>query len=82
MSSLRQPRSLQPQQMGRLTVTTPNLPQRVNAWIVWEDGVEELLLAPGDAVVQVGYAAATILAVYRVGLPGRRPPLPVVKCCP
>lgn len=44
----RQPRSLQPEQMGQLTVSTPAVPQRVRAWILWEDGVEELV--PGQAV--------------------------------
>jgi hypothetical protein len=41
--ALRQPRSLQPEQMGVLSVTTPAVPAPVNAWIVWEDGVEELV---------------------------------------
>jgi len=31
--------------MGRLTVFTPAAPQRVQAWVLWEDGVEELLPA-------------------------------------
>jgi hypothetical protein len=42
---LRQPRSLQPQQLGQHTVCNPAAPLRVNAWIVWEDGVEELVPA-------------------------------------
>ena len=46
--ALRQPRSLQPEQMGELTVCTPAVPQRVCAWILWEDGVEELV--PAQAV--------------------------------
>ena len=46
--SLRQPRSLQPEQQGQLTVCTPASPQRVSSWIVWEDGVEELV--PAEAV--------------------------------
>jgi hypothetical protein len=41
----RAPRSLQPEQMGHLTVSTPAVQQPVNAWILWEDGVEELLQA-------------------------------------
>jgi len=41
--ALRQPRSLQPEQLGQLTVCTPAVPQRVRAWVVWEDGVEELV---------------------------------------
>ena len=43
--ALRQPRSLQPEQMGQLTVCTPVTPPRVSAWILWEDGVEELVKA-------------------------------------
>ncbi len=41
----RAPRSLQPEQMGHLSISTPAVPQRVQAWVVWEDGVEELLPA-------------------------------------
>jgi hypothetical protein len=41
----RDPRSLQPEQMGQLTVSTPAVSQRVHTWIIWEDGVEELLQA-------------------------------------
>src|SRR5664280_1302928 len=41
----REPRSLQPEQLGKFTVCTPAVPQRVNAWILWEDGVEELVQA-------------------------------------
>ena len=47
--ALRQPRSLQPEQMGQLTVCTPAVPQRVSAWILWEDGVEELVQAQAVA---------------------------------
>lgn len=32
-----QPRSLQPEQLGQLTVCTPAVPQRVHAWIIWEE---------------------------------------------
>jgi hypothetical protein len=58
-NALRQPRSLQPEQMGELTICTPNVPPRVRAWIIWEDGVEELV--PGHAIawtrraVRVGF---------------------------
>src|SRR5664280_3630392 len=41
----REPRSLLPEQMGQLTVSTPAISQRVQAWILWEDGVEELVQA-------------------------------------
>jgi len=46
--ALRQPRSLQPEQLGQLTISTPAVPRPVSAWIVWEDGVEELV--PAHAV--------------------------------
>jgi hypothetical protein len=42
----REPRSLQQEQMGQmgqLTVSTPAVPNRVHAWVFWEDGVEELV---------------------------------------
>ena len=52
--ALRQPRSLQPEQMGQLTVSTPAVPQRVRAWILWEDGVEELVPAQCDCLDQTG----------------------------
>jgi hypothetical protein len=32
----REPRSLLPEQMGQLTVTTPSLPPQVQAWILWK----------------------------------------------
>ena len=58
----REPRSLQPEQMGHLTVSTPAVQQPVNAWILWEDGVEELL--------QSQSIARTKLAVgIRFGVP-------------
>jgi len=37
----RESRSLLPEQMGQLTVSTPAVPPQVQAWILWEDGVEE-----------------------------------------
>jgi hypothetical protein len=37
--------TLQPEQLGKLTVCTPSALQPVHAWIVWEDGVEELVQA-------------------------------------
>ena len=45
----REPRSLLPEQMGQLTVCTPAVPQRVQAWVLWEDGVEELAQAQAIA---------------------------------
>ena len=42
----REPRSLQPEQMGQLSVSTSAVPQRVHAWVLWEDGVEELWWRP------------------------------------
>ena len=46
--ALRQPRNLQPEQLGQLTVCSPAVPPCVSAWILWEDGVEELV--PGFAI--------------------------------
>jgi hypothetical protein len=45
----REPRSLQPEQLGELTVTSAAVPQPVHAWILWEDGVEELMEAQAVA---------------------------------
>jgi len=59
----REPRSLQPEQLGDLPVTSATSPQKVRAWVVWEDGVEELV--DGVAV------AWTKRAVHvRFGFPG------------
>ncbi len=41
----REPRSLQPEQLGQLPVCTSADPWRVYAWVLWEDGVEELVQA-------------------------------------
>ena len=58
----REPRSLDPEQRGDLPVTSTTTPYKVHVWIVWEDGVEELV---------VGYAVAwTPRAVQvRFGVP-------------
>ena len=57
----REPRSLQPEQMRQLTVSTPAVPQPVQAWILWEDGVEELVQGHATAwtkrVVRVRFGA-------------------------
>jgi hypothetical protein len=59
----REPRSLQPEQLGDLSVTSSVTPHKVRAWVVWEDGVEELV----DGVA----AAWTKRAVQvRFGIPG------------
>ena len=47
--ALRQPRSLQPEQLGQLAVCTPAVRERVRAWILWEDGVEELVTGHATA---------------------------------
>lgn len=44
----RLPRSLTPEQLHQSSLTTAGEPVRVSAWIVWEDGVEELVV--GHAV--------------------------------
>ncbi len=43
--ALRQPRSLAPEQYAVDRVTRASEPIRVEAWVVWEDGVEELTRA-------------------------------------
>ena len=59
--ALREPRSLAPEQLGQLTVSTAAVPQPVHAWILWEDGVEELVQAQAIAwtkrAVQVRFGA-------------------------
>ncbi len=42
-AALRQPRSLTPEQLTSLDVTTAGSPAAVRAWILWHDGVEELV---------------------------------------
>ena len=39
----REPRSLQPEQLLDLPVTSATAPQKVRAWVLCEDGVEELV---------------------------------------
>jgi hypothetical protein len=60
----REPRSLQPEQLVGSAVTSAVAPQKVNAWVVWEDGVEELV---------AGVATAWTRRAVRVrfGIPGR-----------
>jgi hypothetical protein len=41
----REPRSHLLWLHGQMTVSTPAVPQRRNAWILWDDGVEELMQA-------------------------------------
>jgi len=41
--ALRQPRSLTTEQLTSLDITTATIPAAVRAWIVWDDGVEELV---------------------------------------
>ncbi len=41
--ALRQPRSLAPEQLASLDVINAAEPAPVKAWILWEDGVEELI---------------------------------------
>jgi hypothetical protein len=63
--ALRQPRSLQPEQLGQLTVCTPAVPHPVSAWILWEDGVEELV--PAQAI-------AWTITLSKTALLSRPPP--------
>ena len=46
--ALRQPRCLAPEQLASLDIINATQPARVQAWILWEDGVEELVT--GQAV--------------------------------
>lgn len=39
----RRPRSLSPEQLTHSSLSTATDPVRVNVWIMWEDGVEELV---------------------------------------
>jgi hypothetical protein len=59
--SRREPRSLQSEQLGNLTVCRPAVPHSVHAWILWEDSVEELVQAHAIAwtkrAVQVRFGA-------------------------
>jgi len=59
----REPRSLLPEQFGDLPITSTTTAQEVRAWVIWEDGVAELV----DGVA----AAWTKRAVQvRFGIPG------------
>jgi hypothetical protein len=59
--ALRRPRSLLSEQFGDHQVSRAQEPLRVNAWVVWEDGVEELVEAVATAwtkravLVQFGF---------------------------
>ena len=60
----REPRSLEVEQLGDMPVTRPIAPQKVRAWVVWEDGVEELI--NGVAIAWTRRAVRV-----RFGIPGR-----------
>jgi hypothetical protein len=59
----REPRSLEVEQMGDLPVTLPIAAQKVRAWVIWEDGVEELV--DGSAISWTKRAVRV-----RFGIPG------------
>ncbi len=61
--ALRRPRSLAPEQLGDQQVSRAPESLRVSAWVVWEDGVEELV---------EGVATAWTKRAVRVrfGIPG------------
>ena len=59
----REPRSLQAEQLADLPVSSPRTPQQVRAWVVWEDGVEELVEA-----VATAWTKRAVLV--RFGIPG------------
>ena len=52
----RQPRSLTPEQVTHSSVNSASEPVRVTAWIIWEDGVEELIV--GHAIAWTSRAVA------------------------
>lgn len=56
--ALRQPRSLLPEQYAAAAITPAPTRIRVQAWVVWEDGVEELV---------DGEATAWTVRAVRVG---------------
>jgi hypothetical protein len=60
----REPRSLQPEQLAGLRVTSAITLAKVNAWVVWEDGVEELV-----AGVVIAWTRRAVRV--RFGIPGR-----------
>jgi hypothetical protein len=60
--TIRQPRSLTAEQLTHSSTTTAVEPVRVTAWILWEDGVEELVV--GHAVA---WTARAVLV--RFGVP-------------
>ena len=47
--ALSERRSLQPEEIGDIAVTTAYAPQMVRAWVVWDNGVEELVEAAATA---------------------------------
>ncbi len=62
------PRSLAPEQYAPVRVTSPPEPLPVEAWVVWEDGVEECVGAPEQAVAASWTSRAVLV---RWGVPPR-----------
>jgi len=58
----RHPRSLTEEQLTHSSISTAGEPLRVSAWVIWEDGVEELV---------VGHAVAGPLGPSRSGSASR-----------
>jgi hypothetical protein len=59
-------------QMGQMTMSAPAVPQRVEAWILWEDGVEELVQGRAIAwtrrAVRVRFGAPSTSTRFGSGL--------------
>lgn len=71
----RRPRSLTPEQLTHSDVTSVDEPVRVSAWIVWEDGVEELLVGHASGVDAPSRASPvwdTAASTRNVGVGWRR----------
>jgi len=66
--ALLRPRSLAPEQYAPVGVTKASPPVAVDAWVVWEDGVEELLGAD-ELAVAISWTSRAVLV--RWGAPPR-----------
>ena len=66
--ALMRSRSLAPEQWASVRVTTPREPVPVEAWILWEDGVEECVGA-AEHTVAVSWTSRAVLV--RWGAPPR-----------
>ena len=65
----REARSLQPEQLVGLPVTTATAPQKVRAWLIWEDGSKNwsMGLRPRGPSALSGFASASPATLMRSG---------------